>query len=615
MMSAVFLVVIAFGNLCQTGSAAAAAASQHLRVNLSAASALGAIREAYTTNAICAKKNCINPVFPGLEDLHRLSGSKWICSSLQKASSSMGFCKNAISYDPALPLPSGGGSSVRALVERQDNAASTMFYYHVTGLGLEAWDYQKPEFADDCIKSIWRMVCYTYFPRSEIGCQDGALSDYVRPCQSSCFNYIRSCGVECCDESVQCVFTHTKVISKSEVLTTEGYSPHDGPSSMCTGAAERSAKLSSIFWVVVMIAMAFSLQGCDYDVPMHKVGNWRAEQDYLITHEFIPPGSSARAAMQNGGALNSCSVTRLSQTLQCSGRGVCKLWDPDNIQNTLSFCECDRDWTDPECRTRRKSQTVAYLLSMFFGFLGADLFYLGFFWMGLAKLFTLGGCGAWWVYDIIRIGSAPVYASTYRVADDLPHSAFVLTAVMAAGFVGFATAYSLTVSFRSAKRRDAMMLQAEEEGRQTKKMDLFADAYTTGVKKEGLLNQRFSQPAIQKEGGGPFAEGGANGDGYGSMDNGVPPMPPPLASQQMNGPAMPPQSMPPMGGPSTMPMMPPTMEGMGRSLPPGSMMGPPAGMDRSMPPGSMMGPPPSVSMMGGGGNPFGSAMSMNRGPP
>lgn len=444
-----------------------------LRSNLSMTSALGAIREAYTTNAICGKKNCINPVFPAMEDLHHLAQSKWICSSLQKTSPSMGFCRNAVTYDPALPLPAGGSASVKDLVQRQDNAASTAFYYHLTGLGLEAWDYQKPEFADDCVKSIWRMVCFTYFPRAEVGCQDGAWSNYIRPCQSSCMNYVRTCGVECCDESVQCVFTHTKAISAKQTVTTEGYSPHDGPSSLCTGGAQRSAKpMGAIFWAVLVIAAALCLQGCDYDVPTHKVGNWRGQPDYLINHEFVPPGGSAKDAN-----LNSCSLSRLSQTLQCSGRGVCKLWDSKNFENSLAFCECDRDWADPECRTRRKSQTVAYLLAMFFGFLGADQFYLGFVGMGMVKLFTFGGFGALWIKDIIKIGSAPVYSSTYRTAADLPHYGFVLTAAMFAIFVGFGFAYFLTVNFRRSKRREAMLLQSDEEARQSGKTKQFADAY------------------------------------------------------------------------------------------------------------------------------------------
>jgi len=460
----------------------------NMTLNSAASSALGMIREAYTTNAICGKKNCINPVFPGMEDLHRLQQAKFVCSSLHKTSSHMGFCRNAITYDPALPVPSGGSASVKSLVQRQDNAASTMFYYHLSGLGLEAWDYQKPEFADDCVKSIWRMVCYTYFPRAEIGCQDGAFTNYIRPCQSSCQNYVRSCGVECCDESVQCVFSHTKDISPSQKVTTEGYLPHDGPSSLCTGGAQRSAKpFGPLFMVLVAIVMALALQGCDYDIPVHKIGNWRAKPDYLIKHEFVPPGGSARNAN-----INSCSIQRLSQTLQCSGRGVCKLWDAHNQDNYLSFCECDRDWADPECRTRRKSQLVAYLLSLFFGFLGADQFYLGFVTQGLVKLFTCGGFGVLWVMDIIKIGSAPTYTSEYRAAADLPHFVFVLTATMFAVFVGFAYAYLMTVTFRSKKRKEAMLLQNDEESRQITSLQPAIDnAYATGKKKPILKDDAY----------------------------------------------------------------------------------------------------------------------------
>mmetsp|Transcript_57712 Transcript_57712/g.91740 ORF Transcript_57712/g.91740 Transcript_57712/m.91740 type:complete len:535 (-) Transcript_57712:115-1719(-) len=499
-----------------------------LRLNLT----LGAIREAYTTNAICGKKNCINPVFPGMEDLHRLTQERWICSSLQKSAPYMGFCKNAIAYDPALPQPIGGGAAtVESLVQRQDNAASTMFYYHMSGLGLDAWDYQKPEFADDCTKSIWRMVCYTYFPRAEVGCQDGALSQYLRPCQSSCMNYIRSCNVECCDESVQCVFTHSKKISDSQVVTTEGYAPHYGPSSLCTGAANRSATpLSFSIWILLalqaffclesltktssrrlvflgsLIAIGISLQGCDYDVPIHRVGNWRGQPDYLVKYEFIPPGAS----VTQGASLNSCSLQRLSQTLQCSGRGVCKLWDPNNLDNKLAFCECDRDYADPECRTKRKSQTIAYFLSMFFGMFGADHFYLGFIGTGILKLFTLGGGGLWWIYDIIRIGSAPVYTPTYKVGADLPHPVFVVTCVLFGVLMGFAIAYNVTVTSRANKRKEAMLMQGDEEARQKEIGKPFADALGPGMRKPVLKPDSYGSMM-----GGPMM--GMGGPMMGSM--------------------------------------------------------------------------------------------------
>mmetsp|Transcript_134106 Transcript_134106/g.286761 ORF Transcript_134106/g.286761 Transcript_134106/m.286761 type:complete len:588 (-) Transcript_134106:165-1928(-) len=464
----------------------------------------------YTTNAVCLRKNCVNPIFPGLEDLHRLSKTRWSCATLEQTHKSMGFCRAAVNYDPVLPTPNGQ-SSLEALVKAQDKAATTMFVYHMAGLGLEAWEQPKPELSDDdCVKAIWRMVCYTYFPRAQVGCQEGMESEHLRPCQSSCQNYIRACGVECCDESVQCVFEHKKVITPTVSLTTSGYVPHDGPSSLCTGAAwgPRASLggqrllhvllLLQILWAwapatrshstsakglaraeggvprssparpgrgygfrllaPALASFALLLQGCDYDVPSHKVGNWRAENDYLIDFEFIPPGSSAKEAL-----LNSCALTRLSQTVQCSGRGICKMWDPGDLGNSVAFCECDRDWADPECKTRRKSQSVAFLLSLLFGFFGADHFYLGFMTSGILKFATLGGFGVWWIIDVIRIGSAPVLARRYRLAADMPHWAFVLTIVGLGLTIGFTLAGISAAKLHMRRRKDALLLQAEEE--------------------------------------------------------------------------------------------------------------------------------------------------------
>ena len=133
------------------------------------------------------------------------------------------------------------------------------------------------------------------------------------------------------------------------------------------GGRSRGLRLAAI-----VACLAVLLQGCNFDVPTHSDGNWRAEPDYLITYEFVPPGASPRAAM-----LNSCSLPQLSQTVQCGGRGVCRVWDESNFENPMSFCFCDRDWADPECSTKRKSQVVAYLLSVFLGPFGADRYYLG----------------------------------------------------------------------------------------------------------------------------------------------------------------------------------------------------------------------------------------------
>mmetsp|Transcript_47352 Transcript_47352/g.101424 ORF Transcript_47352/g.101424 Transcript_47352/m.101424 type:complete len:519 (-) Transcript_47352:115-1671(-) len=449
--------------------------------------------ETFTTNAVCKRNNCINPIFPGLEDLQRLEEASWQCSSLQTVSKAMHFCRGAVTYDPALPVLDV--TDVEALVRKQDAAATTMYHYHLAGMGLEGWDYPNPEEASDCVKSVWKMVCHTYFPRAQLGCQEGYATLYLRPCQSSCQNYIRSCSVECCDESVQCVFSHSKKLSATLAITQTGYVPHDGPSSLCTGAASSKWSLGRLLWwilglqvaqwlvssdtigggialpsfkgcrhfvlIACLVCIALFLQGCDADVPTHSVGNWRAEPDYLITYEFVPPGSSSRAAM-----LNSCSLASLSQTMQCGGRGVCKLWDETDLdQSSVSFCQCDRDWADPECSTRRKSQVVAYVLSIFTGFLGIDQFYLGYPIAGSLKLATLGGGGAWWIWDIVRIGSAPVETSAFKVAADLPHWTFVLCTVTLALTIGFVVSYITMIQHVVQRRKAALMIQSEEEHR------------------------------------------------------------------------------------------------------------------------------------------------------
>lgn len=51
----------------------------------------------------------------------------------------------------------------------------------------------------------------------------------------------------------------------------------------------------------------------------------------------------------------------------------------------------------------QKSQLVALLLAIFLGIIGVHRFYLGYTGIGIAQIFTFGGCGVWALIDLIRI--------------------------------------------------------------------------------------------------------------------------------------------------------------------------------------------------------------------
>mmetsp|Transcript_1930 Transcript_1930/g.4375 ORF Transcript_1930/g.4375 Transcript_1930/m.4375 type:complete len:567 (-) Transcript_1930:66-1766(-) len=425
--------------------------------------------EQYSTNAICRQNLCINPIFPGLEDMSMLETLAWQCQSSSAVRSHMQFCRDAINYDVALPS-SNTSVALTSMVATQDKAAVTMYYYHLAGMNLEAWDHKHPEKSDDsCIRAVWKMVCNTYFPKAEAGCTAGQSTTYARPCKNVCGNYVAACNVQCCDESNACVFEHKESLLQGGSVTKSGYYNAEGPSALCTGAAARAGATTpfllagllslsvlsgsaamveagpakaasmgsraggarrwrSLLLTAPLVVVAASLQGCEAALGKAAAA-WEAKASYVVNYQFIPVQSKNSGAWQissRSGVLNSCDVLDLPKSQQCSGNGVCKQWNPSsNDSSPISFCECDRDWADPECRTKRKSQASAFLLSLFFGFLGADHFYIGEYYTAFGKLATLGGLGFWWIIDVVRIGSSPVYASDFRLAADLPHWVYV----------------------------------------------------------------------------------------------------------------------------------------------------------------------------------------------
>jgi len=207
--------------------------------------------------------------------------------------------------------------------------------------------------------------------------------------------------------------------------------------------------------------LACTLHGCDvphvsgylsvsdFDVATHQVAQWRMEPEYWHQNAYMDPDSGKPT-------FNSCMNPMLSVVEVCSGHGVCAPFDRNEIDKPVFFCRCDERWSGLECSHRRRRQSVAWLMSVLFGYVGLDEFYLGFSQQALQKLMvsvlslilayaglTIIGSllfGFSWMFDVVRIGLGPVMTSTQRVQADLPRAAFALLTIFYFCFVAVAVA-------------------------------------------------------------------------------------------------------------------------------------------------------------------------------
>jgi len=200
------------------------------------------------------------------------------------------------------------------------------------------------------------------------------------------------------------------------------------------------------------------LEGCDLphiegyfpiatmDVDVHKVALWRQKEELYVKYSYKSPSTGHVK-------FNSCMDNEVLAQNVCGGHGFCSPFDRHNIVKPVFFCRCDLGWAGPECSTKQKSQTVAWLLSLFLGPFGIDQLYLDWtFWFAMKLLGLFSGlmlsalsfekCGtllilSYWFTDIVHIGSAAVRARDAKVAADLPRWAFAVFTLLFFAFLGF----------------------------------------------------------------------------------------------------------------------------------------------------------------------------------
>ncbi|HJX05519.1 MAG TPA: TM2 domain-containing protein [Candidatus Nanoarchaeia archaeon] len=54
---------------------------------------------------------------------------------------------------------------------------------------------------------------------------------------------------------------------------------------------------------------------------------------------------------------------------------------------------------------KKVNWVLTLIMSVVFGTLGVDRFIMGHVGLGILKLITLGGCGIWWLIDVILIAT------------------------------------------------------------------------------------------------------------------------------------------------------------------------------------------------------------------
>ena len=140
---------------------------------------------------------------------------------------------------------------------------------------------------------------------------------------------------------------------------------------------------------LVMLAIAITMTS-SVPISEKKVEDFKAKQEkatLLITE-----------ATKDGKTLNSKELVKIATEVKGE-----KLSFKERIALKVFNKKIANYSTKAATAGGGKSQLVALLLVILVGGLGIHRFYLGYTWQGIVQLLTAGGCGIWWLIDLIRI--------------------------------------------------------------------------------------------------------------------------------------------------------------------------------------------------------------------
>ncbi len=66
---------------------------------------------------------------------------------------------------------------------------------------------------------------------------------------------------------------------------------------------------------------------------------------------------------------------------------------------------------------KKLSWVLTLVLSILFGQIGVDRFMMGQVGLGILKLITAGGCGIWWIIDVVLVATKSDFGGTIEWTD------------------------------------------------------------------------------------------------------------------------------------------------------------------------------------------------------